>query len=69
MAEKDQDTTIITTDGSGEGGAAWFFVGAFVAIGLVLGYFYLEAGGDRDIDVSVDLPKVEAPDVKAPDAQ
>ena len=66
MAQKEHDTTVINTgDGSGSG-AGWFFVGAFVVVAVILGYFYFGQTGDRDIDVSVDLPKVEQPTTGAP---
>ncbi len=66
MAQKEHDTTVInTSDGSGSG-AGWFFVGAFVVLAVILGYFYLGTTDDKKIDVSVDLPKVEQPTTGAP---
>ena len=61
MSEKHDDTTIITTERQVGSGPGWFFVGAFIVIALVLGYAYLGERADDDINVSVDLPKVEMP--------
>lgn len=57
MAEK--ETTVVTTGG---GGASWFLIGALVVIVAVGGYVFLGGempGADKDISVSIDLPKSE----------
>jgi hypothetical protein len=66
MPEKDRETTVVTTDRGSGSGAGWFFVGAFVVLAVILGYFYLGTTDDKKIDVSVDLPKVEQPTTGAP---
>jgi hypothetical protein len=57
----DREPTIINTGSSGNGGWA---VAVILLIALFAVGFYLFGGalvGDRDIDVDVSLPKVEAP--------
>jgi hypothetical protein len=62
VAEKHDDTTIITTERQIGSGAGWFFVGAFIAIGIAVGYFYLDGrAADDDVSITVDLPNIELP--------
>lgn len=59
MEQKPAERTTVVTTGGG-GGAGWFIVvAAIVAVWLFGGGML--GGGDKNIDVNVDLPKVETP--------
>jgi len=66
MPEKDRETTVVTTDRGYGSGAGWFFVGAFVVLAVILGYFYLGSVDDRDVDITVDAPNIQQPTTEAP---
>ncbi|MHA6325884.1 hypothetical protein [Roseivivax sp. CAU 1753] len=55
-----KETTVVTTGGGG--GGSWFLIGALVVIVAIGGYFFF--GGeapvaDKNVDVSIELPKSE----------
>lgn len=56
----ERETTIIHTDGGGSG-AVWFLIGAVVVALIIGAYFYTGgdffAGGERSVDVDVNLPE------------
>ena len=57
-----------TSSGGGNAGLA-FIVGGLVVVVAVIAFFLFARGGtpaSKDIDVDVNLPKVEAPSVPAP---
>lgn len=68
MSNDEDRVTVVTTDGGGGGALVAGILGALIAIAVVVWLFggSLFSGGDRTIDVNVDLPKVEAP--AAPEA-
>lgn len=61
MADRDRETTVVTTS---SGGAGWFVAIALLAI-LAFGGFYLYNSGalnsGSDINVSIDVPDEVAP--------
>jgi uncharacterized membrane protein len=71
MRETEERVTVVNTDGGGGGmGLVAGIIGAVVAIVLIVWLFGagLFTGGSRNIDVDVDLPRVEAPADDAPAA-
>ena len=63
MEQKPAERTTVVTTGGG-GGAGWFIVGALVVAAIVAVWLFgggMLGGGDKNIDVNVDLPKVETP--------
>jgi hypothetical protein len=63
MSERDDRVTVVETKG---GGGDAVFVGMFITSLVLLGLFFLfgdqiYSGGAKNIDVDVNLPKVEAP--------
>ena len=57
----DKETTVVTTGGSG---ASWFVIGILVVVVGIGAYLFLGGnapGGGKDIDVSIELPKVGSP--------
>jgi hypothetical protein len=64
MRETEDRVTVVNTGGSGSGGV---IAGVLVVIAALVVIFFLFGGnffgGDRTVDVNVDLPQVEAPAV------
>ena len=60
--QSNPDKTVVVTEGSS--GAGWFLVGALI-VALVGGlWLYSEGyfgGNDSDIDVKIELPKIDSP--------
>lgn len=61
MDTRDRDTTVVHTSG-GRSGASWFLAGIVVVALIVAAFFLLgDFGGERQVDVNVQAPAVEAP--------
>ena len=65
MRETEERVTVVETGGGSGAGAV---AGILVAVALVVALLYFfggnifgAGGGDKDINVSVDMPKVETP--------
>ena len=64
-----EDNTGNTSGGGGNAGLA-FIVGGILVVVVIIAFFVFGRGGmsdtTKDIDVDVNLPKVEAPSVPSP---